>query len=152
VKKAWLILLVAAPGWAAAPKVVFQETVHDFGTVVQGATVRHSFPFRNAGNADLEITSVTTSCGCTAALASDRVLRPSKTGRVNVTFDSTGRPGVTDKKVRVWTNDPAEPLVVLTVQGQVLSGPGEDPALLAPAKGCVDSEPCADAPADLKKK
>lgn len=146
-KKAWLFLLLSSPAWAAAPKVVFDRTVHDFGTLVQGTTVQYSFSFRNEGDAALEISSVNTSCGCTAALASDRLVAPGKKGRVDVTFDSTGRPGETDKRIRVWTNDPASPLVVLAIKGRVLSSAAQDPAKLLPAKECADDAPCTGDPA-----
>ena len=44
----------------------FRETLHDFGTVIEGETVSYSFKFKNTGKHDLIISNVSASCGCTA--------------------------------------------------------------------------------------
>ena len=43
---------------AAAPVAAFPTFVHDFGDVVRGDVLRHSFVVRNDGDAPLEIVSV----------------------------------------------------------------------------------------------
>ncbi len=47
---------------------------HDFGTIFQGENVRHAFVFTNSGDAPLTVEKVSSSCGCTVALASAKVL------------------------------------------------------------------------------
>lgn len=42
----------------AAPKIVFPETSYDFGTIIQGANVSHTFVVRNAGDAPLTLLDV----------------------------------------------------------------------------------------------
>jgi mono/diheme cytochrome c family protein len=118
VKKALFFLLLAAPA-AAVPRIEFKETRHDFGVLTQGATVQHSFLFKNTGNEPLEIQSVNTSCGCTAALASQGKIPAHGEGRIDATYDSHGKLGDVDKQIRVWTNDPAMPMTVLTIAGVV---------------------------------
>ncbi len=44
----------AAPS-GPAPKLVFAEMSHDFGTVVAGQTVEHVFAFRNEGKGELRL-------------------------------------------------------------------------------------------------
>jgi hypothetical protein len=50
-----------------APKLVVEKADHDFGTVVEGKVVAHTFKLRNEGSADLVIKNVSPACGCTAS-------------------------------------------------------------------------------------
>ncbi len=45
----------------AQPKIVFEEEVYDFGEVMQGENVEHTFIFRNDGSEELVIDKVTPS-------------------------------------------------------------------------------------------
>jgi len=40
---------------AGGPKILFPETTFDFGTVIQGETVSHTFAVRNTGDAPLTL-------------------------------------------------------------------------------------------------
>ncbi|HQN10267.1 MAG TPA: DUF1573 domain-containing protein, partial [Thermoanaerobaculia bacterium] len=51
---------------AAAPKLVLLEEKKDVGTVPKGEVIHATFVFKNEGKADLHITDVKPSCGCTA--------------------------------------------------------------------------------------
>ena len=103
-----------------APHLVFEKILHDFGTVKQGAQPKHNFKFRNAGNADLIIGNVRTTCGCTAALASTGPYHPGETGTVDVTYNSSGKYGFVLKEAKIESNDPSSPQTV-TMQGVVIA-------------------------------
>lgn len=61
-KKFILILLLLAPSLVyAQPSITFQNEIHDFGEVLQGAELEHTFEFSNSGTEDLEISKVSTS-------------------------------------------------------------------------------------------
>ena len=49
------------------PKIEFKETEYDFGTVMQGERLSHTFVFTNTGKSDLIISSAHASCGCTTS-------------------------------------------------------------------------------------
>ncbi|MBI4719924.1 MAG: DUF1573 domain-containing protein [Chitinivibrionia bacterium] len=57
-----LVLLAATGGLAFAqehqPAVVFEEIIHDFGTVFAQASYKHTFVVKNEGKADLLIKEV----------------------------------------------------------------------------------------------
>lgn len=135
-----LALLLAAPLRAAGPKIEFSEREHDFGTFAEGSEVRHDFVFRNAGDAPLRILSVKTSCGCTAAAASPKPVKPGKTGKIDVSYDSRGRAGLFHKEVRVTSDDPSSPTVDLQIHGQAMPAG----AAVPPAPGCAAELPCSD--------
>jgi mono/diheme cytochrome c family protein len=121
--KAWVLgaAVVTSPAaaLAAKPRIVFDHKVYDFGVLLQGATVQHAYTVKNDGKAPLEIQSVNTSCGCTAALPDPKVLPRGATGRILVTYDSRGKIGEVNKLVRVRSNDPESPVVNLSIRGFV---------------------------------
>src|ERR1041384_3789667 len=49
---------------AGGPQIQFEETKHDFGSV-DPQKLNHTFKFKNAGTATLEIKNVQPGCGCT---------------------------------------------------------------------------------------
>ncbi|MDD5434631.1 MAG: DUF1573 domain-containing protein [Nitrospira sp.] len=101
------------------PNIVFKEQAHDFGKVIQGKIVEYTFTFENRGTADLLISEVTTSCGCTAALVSNNTLKPGETGQIKVSYDSQGRAGKVERKITVVSNDPVERSKELSISATV---------------------------------
>jgi len=55
-----MALLVPALVYAQ-PSITFKDEIHDFGEVLKGAEVEHTFEFSNSGTEDLEISKVSTS-------------------------------------------------------------------------------------------
>jgi hypothetical protein len=110
--------MVPAP-LLAAPQVISDVLIYDFGEVNQGGKVEHSFQFRNVGDELLEIASVSSSCGCTAALLSSRRIAPGETGEIKATFDSSRFRGAVKKDITMQTNDPDHAQVVFSLVGEV---------------------------------
>ncbi len=124
-----LLLLGGSLAWAA-PVLSLPETVFNFGTVFQGETVRHTFIVSNSGDAPLTIDKVNSSCGCTAALVSAKVLAARATGELQTSFDSTRFRGDVSKTVYLYTNDPARPVAQLEIKGKVLTEVTLEPQLV----------------------
>lgn len=51
-------LLILPALSSAQPSIVFNEVIHDFGTVTQEDAVKHVFEFTNAGDQELVIEKV----------------------------------------------------------------------------------------------
>lgn len=100
-----LALAAAALAQPAKPRAVFKETTHDFGQVKQGDVVSHEFVFKNDGGAPLVIDRVETTCGCTAALVSDKTIAPGKEGKIKTTFDTRGYSGRLSRYIYLISND-----------------------------------------------
>jgi len=113
------VFLLMATSAQAAPAIMVEKPVYDFGVVTQGAKVDHLFTVRNSGDQPLTISQIHTSCGCTAATLSSRTIAPGKSGEVKVTFDSTNFADQVTKTVHLDSNDPHSPSTVLTMQGKV---------------------------------
>lgn len=101
------------------PKLNFFETEHNFGTVNEGKVVEYIFGFENNGNAQLKIKDVKTSCGCTAALVSSKLVEPGDKGTLKVELDTSNIKGKMSRTVSVNSNDPKDPVKILTVYAQV---------------------------------
>lgn len=102
------------------PKIIFQEKEHDFGTVIQGEKVKHSFLVTNTGDDTLIISNVHASCGCTAALPDKTELKPGESTNIKVEFNSTGRTGSQVKYITVKSNDKENPEFNLKFFGNVV--------------------------------
>src|SRR3990167_1120154 len=73
---------VAAPG----PKLVIDQTEHQFGAVDPMMKVEHVYVVRNEGSAPLELTPGPTTCKCTLSDLPDRKVLPGKQGRIVVSL------------------------------------------------------------------
>jgi hypothetical protein len=102
------------------PKLVLQQNTFDFGDIKQGETVSHTFVLSNSGGDLLKISNVKASCGCTAAAPEKNELAPGESTNLVVKFNSTGRQGKQTKTVRIFSNDPQNSEMLLTITGNVV--------------------------------
>lgn len=87
------------------PKLVFNDMVHDFGTINEGDVVEHDFTFKNEGEAPLIITNARASCGCTVPeYPKNKTIAPGDEGKMTIRFNSNGRPNQQMKSIRVSAN------------------------------------------------
>jgi hypothetical protein len=91
---------------AKTTNMVFNKKEHDFGEIKQGDKVNYTFTFKNTGSNDLSITSAQGSCGCTVPEYDKNPIKPGKSGKMKVSFDSSGKTGVQTKTVTVRANTP----------------------------------------------
>ncbi len=111
--------LLLATSAIAGPNLLFDQPVYDFGKVAQGKNIEHVFTFRNTGDAPATISKVDSSCGCTVANVSSRVLPPGARGEIKATFNSSDFGGPVSKEVYVHSNDPRRGIITLTMKGIV---------------------------------
>jgi hypothetical protein len=115
--------LAAVPVWAApaaggGPVAAVAEPVIDAGTVPVGQLVEVVFTIRNEGDAPLEITQVRPACGCTVA-EYDETIAAGGSGRVRAVVDTKSEIGANAKAITVYTNDPGNPRIQLTIKSTV---------------------------------
>lgn len=100
------------------PKIRFDEAEFDFGEIYQEEDKTHVFGFSNVGDAPLVVKRTQTSCGCTAAIASEGPIAPGGRGEIRVTYSSKRSIGVQSKTVEVFTNSP-DSMVTVVVKAKV---------------------------------
>ncbi len=91
----------------SGPRMEIEPSNHDFGGVKPNQELLHVFTVSNVGTEPLEIRRISTSCGCTAAIAKTRVLNPGQSTTLEVTLETRKYKGVIEKSVSVASNDPA---------------------------------------------
>jgi hypothetical protein len=117
-----LVFVCAAGGRAEdqkAPRISVEPDAFDFGKALPGKTLRKEFTLRNFGDAELVIDKVSTTCGCTAALASDTKLQPGGSTLLRVTLETRSYSGKVERQVLVRSNDPKTPLLTVKVSATV---------------------------------
>jgi hypothetical protein len=101
-----------------APKMTFELTEFQFGTIQQGDKVEHTFTFKNEGDAPLIINSASGSCGCTVPSYPKEAILPGTSGEIHVVFNSAGKSGMQSKYVTLKTNQGETP-VKIYLKGEV---------------------------------
>lgn len=84
--------------------ITFDRLDHDFGTIIEGEKVVCYFDYENTGTADLVVSTVEATCGCTTPDWSSEPLKPGERKSLQIIFDATGRNGIQRKMVTVRTN------------------------------------------------
>lgn len=111
-------LAAQAKDAAAGPKLVIAEDKKDVGQVAKGEPIKHVFVLKNTGSADLHITDVKPSCGCTVP-EFDRVIKPGAEGRITLTVDTKNFSGPISKTALLITDDPSTPQKTLYLSATV---------------------------------
>lgn len=129
-----LITGIAVTAQSKSPKISSPKPEHDFGEILEGVVISHSFEIINNGTADLKIDKVQASCGCTAVQPTKKILMPGEKTAVKVEFDSENRLGLQHKYVYVTTNDPQNQQFKLSFTANVVeklsSTNGKNPKLV----------------------
>jgi len=103
----------------ATPRIVVEPAAFDFGTLRPAGEVRKEFVIRNHGRAELVIQSISTDCGCTAALSETRTVRPGGSTVMRVTLTAPPEPGKIRKSVLIKSNDTARPRLEIKITAVV---------------------------------
>jgi hypothetical protein len=86
-------------------EITFDRIFHDFGNVNEGEMAKTVFTFTNTSENDLYIVDARGSCGCTVPKYPKNVaIKPGETGEIEVNFDTTGRPNLQQKMIKVSAN------------------------------------------------
>lgn len=102
------------------PTAVVDNAEFDFGNIEQNTEVSHTYIIKNTGDKDLEIKRTRTTCGCTVAQPSKKLVKGGDQVEIQVTFSAGARRGPQTKKITVFTNDPKQERIVLNIKGTVI--------------------------------
>ncbi|CAI8357435.1 MAG: Uncharacterised protein [uncultured Bacteroidota bacterium] len=100
------------------PQIEFDSTTIDYGTIENESNGERVFSFTNTGNADLIITNVKSSCGCTIPKKPEDPIAPGESSEIVVRYD-TNRVGPFRKTITVSTNQENDPIIALKIKGTV---------------------------------
>lgn len=106
------------PAAAPGPKLVIPEATKDFGAVVTGTELTHTFVLRNEGKAPLEIKAAVPGMGVEVK-SFDSSIAPGKSGTVVAHLDALHLSGSGSTIITVISNDAAQPQARLTLSFEV---------------------------------
>jgi hypothetical protein len=118
----WMCLtvgLTALPGQDATPSMVVDNPVKDFGKVMKGDLLKHTFRISNEGSSTLEILDLEATCGCQTSSLSAKQIEAGQSGHIDVSVDTTVLIGAVTESVKIMTNDPLHPSFLLSVKADV---------------------------------
>ncbi len=103
-----------------APRLVVEPTHVDLGVVRQGGTYDFSYVVTNAGQLNLLIRRIGSTCGCTVTEPSEpQLIKPGEQLTIDASFDSSDRIGLQRKTIAIYSNDPQRPRTAVTFNADV---------------------------------
>ncbi len=103
---------------AGGPRAVARVVTYDFGRMDPLSTNEYTFVLQNQGDAPLHLEKGPTTCKCTLSKLSRNDLAPGQSAQVVVSW-KTGRDSLYRQSASIFTNDPRNKVISLTVLGQV---------------------------------
>lgn len=101
------------------PKAVVEEASHDFGKMILGETGSHAFVIRNEGEAPLKLKKGVVLCKCTVPEVPGGEIPPGESVEVVLEWKPEATTDAFDKYAEIWTNDPENEKLRLTITGAV---------------------------------
>ncbi|NRB62795.1 MAG: DUF1573 domain-containing protein [Saprospiraceae bacterium] len=98
----------------AIASIQFDQTIFDFGEVMEGVLVEHTFSFANKGKVPLLITDARSTCGCTVPEWPRQPIPPGQVAEISVRFDTKQKFNQQNKPVTITANTlPAQTTIYL---------------------------------------
>jgi uncharacterized cupredoxin-like copper-binding protein len=95
-------------------------TDYFFGEIDPDETVEHTFVFKNKCSETIEVSQARASCGCTAAVLSEKVIPPGGEAKIHVKFTPPrGTRGKATKTVSVYLKDQDKPHTVIRFSANI---------------------------------
>ena len=105
---------------APQPQLTFEKTHHDFGKIGTTDKAVYRFKVTNTGKANLNISRLNPSCGCTSTVIGQWTLLPGQSTAIEATFNPAGYRGMVHKSIQVVSDDPVNPTANLTFEAEVV--------------------------------
>ncbi len=111
----------------SGPRFDVDEHVYQFGTMQRGTTKSHEFTVHNTGQSPLTLRVGSTTCKCTVGDVSNEPIPPGGSVKVKLEWSALINPGPFRQTATIMTNDPVNPRVELSVEGEVTEATGVYP-------------------------
>ncbi|MDR1477896.1 MAG: DUF1573 domain-containing protein [Planctomycetaceae bacterium] len=100
------------------PRILFDHLIIDKGDIpAVGEPAEFVFPIHNVGNSDLVIEDVKVNCGCLKSEKPMAPIPPGESGIIKLFYSVEPKRGIFTQTAAVRTNDPTNPVIVLSACG-----------------------------------
>jgi Protein of unknown function (DUF1573) len=103
----------------AAPILSIENADIKFGDLQETAILQREVMISNKGKKELSIRALQPNCTCLTAVADLMVIKPGQSTKIKISFSAKGRPGIQNKSIAVYSNDPRNPVQRITLSGYV---------------------------------
>ena len=103
----------------SVPHMVFDHYNYDYGHLVRGKNLYHTFLISNNGSLPLYITEIDPPKGIKVVDRPTQPILADEKAILRIKINTHGRVGIQHQSVLVHSNDPASPLVILGIHGSV---------------------------------
>jgi len=100
------------------PRMVFSHYNFEYGHKILNGKVRHDFYFTNMGSKELVIKNIELCNGCILKGEPNSVVEPGESGSLVLVIKTRGV-GVAHRSIKVFSNDPVNPVIYLGIHGTV---------------------------------
>ena len=104
---------------AKAPTLKIEAGDIRFGEMLESAILQREVIIINSGKSDLSIRAMQPNCTCLTAVADKNTLKPGEFSKIKFAFAPKGRPGIQNKSIAIYSNDPVNPIQRITLSGNV---------------------------------
>jgi hypothetical protein len=94
---------------ASKARIKIESDIYDFGSILKGTTVVHTYVIKSVGQDTLIVSKVRPTCGCTLAPLSSDHIAPGQEATVRAAFNTRKFNGRVEKYIFVDSNDPISP-------------------------------------------
>ncbi len=105
---------------ANSPRISLSQKSVDYGKAKKGTMVTKEVTITNNGKKPLVIRKLKPTCSCVTAEISKEEIKPGKSAKLKITFDTTDRSGKQVKSVYIFNNDPLNAQSRVMVKGYVI--------------------------------
>ena len=101
------------------PQLFLEQKIVDLGKINANALVREIVTLTNLGKKELEIRKVQGNCTCLTLELAKTVLTAGEKVDLTLIFDPSGRKGIDQRNIYLFTNDPVNPVQLLVVKSRI---------------------------------
>ena len=102
-----------------APRIFMNTATVEMGEMFSGAIRSKKVIISNTGKSNLKLQRIESDCTCTLIDPSKRILKPGENLEVTVKYDAVHKEGSQVKRVKIYSNDPINPLTTIFVYATV---------------------------------
>lgn len=102
-----------------AAHIELDNSTIQMGTMNSGSVRKKLITIKNTGKSNLKIRKIETDCSCTMLKLPTNELLPGESLKTTVKYDSLFKKGKQSKLIKIYTNDPSNPIKVLYVKAFV---------------------------------
>jgi hypothetical protein len=110
-----------------APKLVLSREDWDFGAIWHPESPTLTLTVKNMGAAELKISGVRATCGCTQSDLGRKEVPPGESTEIKIRYNSEGKQDHVTSSVIIESNDPARPRIEFRISGIVKRAVRRDP-------------------------